>query len=539
MRDGDTRNEPDDHPGGLEPRLAEAEELYRATFEQDAVGIAHAATDGRFLRVNRRLCEFLGYSNDELLRLRMAEITHSEDLERSTTGLGQLLTGERSRLAFEKRYLHKSGAELWGHVTVTLQRGDDHQPHFFVAVVEDITHHRQLEATLRETQSHLARQLAELDHLYDHSPLGLCLISPELRFLRVNRALATMNGPPVSAHIGKKLSEVVPAIAARTESIYRRVMDTGEPAIEIEIHGATPAEPETDRDWLVSYYPVRTEGGSLLGVGTVVMEITDRKRAERAAVEAQRSLADRERHEKERIESELNRVRDELVRKSHLAAIGQLSSSIAHELRNPLGSVRNAVFVLRRGKQGPDYEERLQRYLGIIEEEVARADRVITSHLAATGRHGTKKQRVDLAEIIHRAIDATPGANGLRLRLELEDDPFILLVDPTQFLQVIQNLLANSVEATSGNGDFAITATHGRHEDTITFSDTGPGIDPRVRDRLFEPLVTTQARGTGLGLTICRQMIELHNGRIETIESPEAGARFRITLPSASPTGSE
>ena len=529
----------DDHREGLERRLAEAEELYRATFEQDAVGIAHAALDGRFLRVNRRLCKFLGYSRDELLRLRMVEITHSADRERSATGIGQLLRGELSRLAFEKRYLHKSGAEIWGHVTVMLQRGDDDQPHFFVAIVEDITHHRKLEAKLRETQSHLARQLAELDHLYDHSPLGLGLISPELRFLRVNRALAAMNGPPVSAHIGTKLSEVIPGIAPQLEPIYRRVMDTGEPALEMEVHGTTPADPETERDWLVSYYPVTTEDGSLLGVGTVVMEITDRKRAERAAVEAQRSLADQERHEKERIESELNKVRDELVRKSHLAAIGQLSASIAHELRNPLGSVRNAVFVLRGRRPGPDYEERLQRYLGIIEEEVARADRVITSHLAATGRHGTKKQRVDLVEIVRRAIDATPGANLLRLRVELEDDPFILLADPTQFQQVIQNLLANSVEATSGNGDFTITAAHGEHEDTITLSDTGPGIDPRVRDRMFEPLVTTQARGTGLGLTICRQIIEQHNGRIEVIEDPVAGARFRITLPSASPTGSD
>ncbi len=136
-------------------------------------------------------------------------------------------------------------------------------------------------------------QLAELKQLYDTAPVGLGFVDTDLRYLRLNEQLASINGRPVAEHIGRTLREVIPEIAPQVEPVYRRVIETGEPALNFEVHGSTLAGPE--RDFLVSYYPVKSDDGSVQGVSIVVQDITGRKQAEAAL---------REREEAERRFSE-------------------------------------------------------------------------------------------------------------------------------------------------------------------------------------------------------------------------------------------
>ena len=146
---------------------------------------------------------------------------------------------------------------------------------------------RDAQQVLLETKKQLDAQRVELDHLYEISPVGLCLIDRELRFVRINEHMAGINGKPASEHIGRTLSEIIPEIAVEVEPIYRRVIDTGQPECDFEVHGITAAEPEKPRDWLVSYFPLKSNDGSVQGVSTVVQEITERKRFEKAWEESE------------------------------------------------------------------------------------------------------------------------------------------------------------------------------------------------------------------------------------------------------------
>jgi len=225
----------------------------------------------------------------------------------------------------------------------------------------------------------------------------------------------------------------------------------------------------------------------------------------------------------------LHEAREKLVRKERLAAIGQVSGSIAHDLRNPLGSVRNAAYYLKRIIPGDEPE--IVEYLGIINQEVTAADRIISNLLKIGRSPRTVKQDVDIAKAVGEAFDRIESAPGIRIRLSADPDPFVVRADPDQIRQILDNLMSNAAQAMGGNGEIIIEATRDRRNDKIVFSDTGPGIAPEIRDILFQPLVTTKARGTGLGLTICRQIVERHGGTINVADVGSPGAALVIHLP--------
>ncbi len=132
--------------------LTESEERFRSTFEQAAVGIAHVAPDGRWLKVNRKLCDIVGYTKEELLRTDFQSITHPEDLDQDLSQVRRMLTGEIREYRMEKRYIHKTGSVVWINLTVSLIRDDSDHPLYFISVVEDRTERKLLEQKLLQAQ---------------------------------------------------------------------------------------------------------------------------------------------------------------------------------------------------------------------------------------------------------------------------------------------------------------------------------------------------------------------------------------------------
>ena len=132
--------------------LRQSEKRYRATFEQTAVGVCHADFQGRFLRVNQCLCDFWGYSADELRDIQCREITHPDDLPMSMEHDDRLLSGEIDSYSLEKRYLKKDGSQMWGQVTVSLVKDDEGKPEYFISIVRDISARKKMEAQLRQAQ---------------------------------------------------------------------------------------------------------------------------------------------------------------------------------------------------------------------------------------------------------------------------------------------------------------------------------------------------------------------------------------------------
>ncbi|MCT7951743.1 PAS domain S-box protein [Ancylothrix sp. C2] len=146
----------------VEMQLRESEERLRGIFDQAAVGISQVATDGRWLLVNQRLCDIVGYSREEMLASRFQDITHPDDLEADLHSKGQMLAGNLLNYSMEKRYIRKNGSVVWATLTVSLVRRPSGEPKYFISVVEDITERKQAEEALRQKTSQLEKTLHEL-----------------------------------------------------------------------------------------------------------------------------------------------------------------------------------------------------------------------------------------------------------------------------------------------------------------------------------------------------------------------------------------
>jgi PAS domain S-box-containing protein len=148
--------------------------------------------------------------------------------------------------------------------------------------------YRSSQDALLDSERQVRHRLAELEQLYRTAPVGLCLVDPQLRFVRVNERLAAFNGLSAAGHLGRSVREVVPDLAPQIESAYERVFAAGEPVLDVEVRGTTPARPGVARTWVASLYPLRAEDGTVWGAGAAVLEITEREQAREAVAASER-----------------------------------------------------------------------------------------------------------------------------------------------------------------------------------------------------------------------------------------------------------
>ncbi len=261
-------------------------------------------------------------------------------------------------------------------------------------------------------------------------------------------------------------------------------------------------------------------------------EISERRQAEEQ-IKNQNILLEQAVQEKQQ---EMEVLFDRLLRQEKLATIGQMAGSIAHELRNPLGAVKNSVFYLKRLHQKHTLDAsnpKVEEYLNLIEEELNISEEVIAYLLKMTRMGQIKREHTHLRPLIEDAVQRTQIPESVRMDMALDDEPFLIWADPLQLRQVLINLLTNAKQAIEGEGRITIGATQVTKDASIVIEieDTGAGIKPEAFDKVFEPLYTTKAIGTGLGLSICKQIIENHQGQIRVRSSAGQGTTMTIVLP--------
>ena len=160
----------------------------------------------------------------------------------------------------------------------------------FASIFSNITDLKEGQAALEVSEATARQHLEEIEAIYRNAPVGLCVLDRDLRFLRINQRLAEINGPSVEEHLGRTVREVVPEVANAAEEGLRRVLETGEPRLGIEIVGATPAQPGVEHTWLESWLPVHDGNGRVIGLNLVVQDITDLKEAQEQLIELTESL---------------------------------------------------------------------------------------------------------------------------------------------------------------------------------------------------------------------------------------------------------
>ena len=221
----------------------------------------------------------------------------------------------------------------------------------------------------------------------------------------------------------------------------------------------------------------------------------------------------------------------ENVRKDQMAALGQLAAGLAHELRNPLTAIKTLI-VAARSQQGNATLE--GRDLEVIEEEITRLNKTLQAFLDYARPPRLVKTTVDLNELAgktEKLLIAQAQQRSIQMKLELADQPIVLQADPEQLRQVLLNLMLNAFDAVGTHGTVVLQTESAPQAAILRVKDTGPGISDALRSKLFEPFVSSKAAGTGLGLTICKRIVEEHGGMIAAENLPGGGACFTVTLP--------
>lgn len=222
----------------------------------------------------------------------------------------------------------------------------------------------------------------------------------------------------------------------------------------------------------------------------------------------------------------------ERIRNDQMAALGQLAAGLAHELRNPLTAMKTIVDAARRGGRGVSVDD---RDLAVLNEEITRLDASLQSFLDYARPPKVAKCQVNLGSIADKTRQLLAGRaeqQSICISIEQPNGPIVVHADPEQLRQVLLNLILNAFDAIGHDGKVTVDIATGKQgEAVITVADSGSGIPQAVRKRLFEPFVSTKESGTGLGLTICRRIVEDHGGRIDAADNPSGGAVFTVWLP--------
>lgn len=233
---------------------------------------------------------------------------------------------------------------------------------------------------------------------------------------------------------------------------------------------------------------------------------------------------------------ELRQIQDELTSKQQLATVGELAAAIAHEVRNPLAVIVNAVAGLRRAGMSEDDRKVL---LDIVDEEAARLNRLVTDLLRFARPVTVQRSAVSLVELAHRA--QTLAREGHTVTVSISDDPDVatVWVDPGLFRLVFDNLVENALQSMPGGGTVTIQIRRGEWNGApcvrVELRDQGQGMEPEVLERAVDPFFTTRPSGTGLGLPIVQRIIEAHGGDIEIESEAGAGTSVILLLPMGEP----
>jgi two-component system, LuxR family, sensor kinase FixL len=384
---------------------------------------------------------------------------------------------------------------------------------------------------------------------------GISWSGQQLQRNRIQAATSTREALAREAHLASILETVPDAMIVIDEdgivqsfsSAAERLFGYTAPEVvgkNIKMLMPSPYRENHD-DYLRRY--LRTGERRIIGVGRLV--VGERKDGSTFPMElAVGEMRSDDRHfftgfirditQRQASEARLQELQSELVHVSRLTAMGQMASALAHELNQPLlaiaGYMKGSRRLLESGAQ--DRSELLRDALDKAGDQALRAGQIIRRLREFVGRGDSERRFESVKKLIEEASAlALVGTKDQGVRVRFQFDPAIdlVLVDKVQVQQVLLNLLRNGVEAMEASQTRELVISTAAHDDdmiAISVSDTGSGIAPEMASQLFQPFITSKAHGMGVGLSICRTIVEAHGGRISVEPNPAGGTIFRFTL---------
>jgi two-component system sensor histidine kinase HydH len=349
----------------------------------------------------------------------------------------------------------------------------------------------------RSARASLSRVKALSDSLVEHMPMGLVAVDSDERVMVLNETAEKLLGRSSADTIGKPSSEILPPACQD----MLRGLGQARPIVEKEFDGAVGEGRLVPLEVVAAV--LRDDEGSIIGRIALFRDL-----------------------------SELQRLRKEVERNQRLAAVGRLAAVVAHEIRNPLSSLKGfATYFRQRYGEVPDDV----KVADIMIQEVDRLNRVITELLEYSRPLSLNRTKTDLAGLLRNTLGTIEGQardKGILIRTDLPSGIPEAAVDPDRMTRVFLNLFLNALAAMDRGGVLSVgIARQDEHTLRVSVIDTGTGVRKEDLGRVFDPYFTTKPSGTGLGLAIAHRIIEAHRGEIRLDSEPGKGAIFTILLP--------
>ena len=469
--------------------LRESEQWLKVIFDQAAVGVAQCdLSSERFVRVNHRFCEILGYAEEEMVRLSCPEVTHEQDVGLNSAEMDSLGNGTLREFTQEKRFVRRDGSIVWVSVATSAMGSSAGAPSSFIMVAQDITGRKQAE---REIQ----RQAA-FAH-YNPNPVLELSATGEVSYF--NDAAGEMALSLGAQTPGQILPGNILEITRECLSLSKTVR------LETQVSGRTSA-------WL--FFPVASNQVVHCSAG----DVTERKRLEEHFLQAQK-----------------------------MVVLGQFSGGVAHDFNNILMAISGYTELsLMRLQENPKVRE----HLAAVLRAAHRASDLVRQLLTFSRQQPQERRAITLQPIVAESLKllrvTIPSAIEFK-QLVSEDAPPVF-ADANQIHQILMNLGTNAWHAMrDSQGSLRVTlercvvtertAAQLRIKPGVfalmTETDTGCGMHPATMLRIFEPFFTTKpaGEGTGLGLGVVRGIMEGHDGAVQVESKPDVGTSFRLYFP--------
>jgi PAS domain S-box-containing protein len=488
-------------------QLRESEERFRLTIDNAPIGMALVALDGRFVRVNRALCELTGYDASELTKLTYQQITHPDDVDSDVAQAARLASGEIQRYQLEKRYIRKDGSTVAIMRSVSILRGRDGTPLYYIAQIEDITERKRAENALRLSE-------AKFSGIVSIAADAIIFVDEAQRITVFNDGAANIFGYSAAEALGSQLDRLIPARFRSQHRQHFAAFAEGEQASRRmgdrqDVYGLRENGDEFPAEASIAKVAV----GDARFFAVVLRDITYRKRSEEAL---RRAVA----------------ARDQVLR------------VVAHDLRNPLSTITMQAGAMER--LGPETDRRDPKPRQIISRAAARMNHLIQDLLDVAlieARHlKLERERLSAADLARGVAEMQkPIADtaNLELRLTITRGVGDVWGDRNRLLQVFENLIGNAIKFTEPPGVITIGVEPDDPNVVFSISDTGAGIGPESLNHVFDPFWQAATRagrlGAGLGLPITKGIVEAHRGKIWVESALGGGSTFSFTIPMAPP----
>jgi PAS domain S-box-containing protein len=480
-----------------EEALRDVDQEFRATFAQAAVGIAHVRQDGRWLRVNQRLCDIVGYTQAELLQKTFQDITHPDDLETDLIFVRRLLADEIQNYTMQKRYLHKHGSIVWVDLTVSLVRDTKGDPKCFISVVEDISERKYAEEALRESEE---RFRLLVDGVQDYA---ICMLDAGGHVVSWNTGAEHINGYGSDEICGRHFSIFYPAEdVEQGKPQYDLALAMAEGRLKEE---GVRVRKDGSRFWAnVVLTALRDEAGHLRGFAQVTRDITDRKRAEA---------------ENARLYHELRIERDRLIKREI-----EVRAQIGRDLHDgPVQQVAVATIGVQHARRVAQREpQRLTETLHDLEHQLKRCTHDLRNVLYDLRPLGIAED--GLEGILRQYVERFRDPSGLRVHLDVPRNLRRLDPDREAALFIILQEAINNTRKHAQARDVWIKLWDQGDVLRVEVRDNGRGFD-------LQAIQTNYIKRGSFGLLNMRERAQLIGGTCQLWSQPGLGTTVTVEVP--------